>query len=60
LKHSFVVGDKDADMLLARMVGAKGIHVRTGQQETSAHANIAVGSLSDAVSAILTWKPAGA
>lgn len=60
LKHSFVVGDKDADMLLARMVGAKGIHVRTGQQEASAHADISVESLSEAVSAILARKPAGA
>lgn len=60
LKHSFVVGDKDADMLLARMVGAKGIHVRTGQQEASAHADISVESLSEAVSAILIRKPAGA
>lgn len=60
LKHSFVVGDKDADMLLARMAGAQGIHVQTGQQAASAHADISVGSLADAVSAILAREPARA
>lgn len=54
LKHSFVVGDKDADMVLAQMVGAKGVHVKTGQQEASAHADISVVSLGDAVTAILS------
>jgi heptosyltransferase-2 len=53
LKQSYVVGDKDADMMLARIAGARGIHVQTGQQETSPHADISVGSLSETVSAIL-------
>ncbi|MGC2061441.1 MAG: lipopolysaccharide heptosyltransferase II [Thermodesulfovibrionales bacterium] len=35
LKRSFVVGDKDSDMLLAASVGATGIHVRTGQEGQS-------------------------
>jgi len=35
LKQSFMVGDKDIDMLLAASVGATGIQVRTGQEEQS-------------------------
>jgi len=60
LKHSFVVGDKDADMLLAHMVGAYAVHVKTGQQEVSEHADISVGSLAEAVSAILRQETVGA
>ena len=53
LSRSYVVGDKDADMLLAQRVGARGILVQTGQQESSEHADRVVRSLSDAVGAIL-------
>lgn len=53
LSSSYVVGDKDADMLLARMVGARAILVQTGQQASSEHAHRIVQSLSDAVAAIL-------
>jgi heptosyltransferase-2 len=33
LKRSFVVGDKEMDMRLAKSVGAAGIHIMTGQEE---------------------------
>ncbi|MEJ2697905.1 MAG: lipopolysaccharide heptosyltransferase II [Candidatus Sulfobium sp.] len=38
LRKSFVVGDKDLDMQLARAVGAKGILVLTGEDNASPHA----------------------
>ena len=53
LKSSYVVGDKDADMLLARSVGAKGILVRTGKDAFSPHADSVVDDLSGAVAYIL-------
>lgn len=53
VSRSYVVGDKDADMLLANMVGAHAILVQTGQQESSEYADRAVKTLTDAVSAIL-------
>lgn len=56
LKRSFVVGDKDADMLLAKTVGARGILVRTGQQDVSAHADVIVDDLDAAIKYILKWK----
>jgi heptosyltransferase-2 len=52
LKHSYVVGDKDSDMLAARAVGAKSILVRTGKQQESAYADFAVSDLKDAVELI--------
>ena len=56
LKRSFVVGDKDADMLLAKAVGARGILVRTGLQNKSAHADAVVDDLDNAIKYILKWK----
>jgi heptosyltransferase-2 len=56
LKRSFVVGDKDADMLLAKAVGARGILVRTGLQNKSAHADAVVDDLNNAIKYILKWK----
>jgi len=53
LKKSFVVGDKDADMLLARSVGATGILVKTGQDKVSAHADFVVENLTEAVDFII-------
>ncbi len=53
LKRSFVVGDKDADMLLARAVGAKGILVRTGHQQESQYADAVAADLRNAVRIIL-------
>ena len=53
LKKSFVVGDKDADMLLARAVGATGILVRTGQDKVSTHADFVLENLAEAVDLIM-------
>lgn len=49
LKQSFVVGDKDIDMLLAASVGATGIHVRTGQEGNSAAADLNAADLREVV-----------
>ncbi len=56
IKRSFVVGDKDDDMILARSVGAKAILVKTGKAETSSHANSVAEGLSDAVETILAMS----
>lgn len=52
LKESFVIGDKDADMLLAKAVGAKGILVKTGKQQQSVYADYTVSNLKEAVALI--------
>lgn len=54
LKESFVVGDKDADMLLAKAVGAKGILVKTGKQQESDYADYVVKGIKEAVDLILS------
>jgi heptosyltransferase-2 len=54
LRKSFVVGDKDEDMILARTVGARGVLVRTGKVQSSAHADAVAGGLDDAVKIILS------
>ncbi len=54
LKGSFVVGDKDADMLLAKAVGARGILVRTGKQQESPHADFIAKDLREAADLIVT------
>ena len=53
LKKSFVVGDKDTDMVLARSVGATGILVNLGQVQSPAHADFVVRNLAEAVALIL-------
>jgi heptosyltransferase-2 len=53
LKRSFVVGDKEADMILARAVGAKGIFVKTGQDKESLSADYAARDLREAVDFII-------
>jgi heptosyltransferase-2 len=53
LKKSYVVGDKDADMMLAKAVGAKALFVKTGQQRDSAHADHVVKGLKEAVDLII-------
>ncbi|HXX81168.1 MAG TPA: HAD hydrolase-like protein, partial [Thermodesulfovibrionales bacterium] len=49
LRKSFVIGDKEADMILAKTVGAKSILVRTGQDKESAHADFVAENLRDAI-----------
>ncbi len=56
LKHSFVVGDNECDMVLARAVGAKAILVKTGKTVTSAYADAVVEGLGDAVRAIVSMS----
>jgi heptosyltransferase II len=56
LKKSFVIGDKDVDIKLARFVGAKSIHVKTGQHDECAGADASVDDLEAAVKYILRWK----
>jgi len=56
LQRSYVVGDKDDDMLLARAIGAKGILVTTGKQQDSEHADFVTPDLAGAVRWILTDK----
>jgi histidinol phosphatase-like enzyme len=53
LKRSFVVGDKEADMILAKAVGAKGIFVKTGQDKESLSADYKAKDLREAVNWIL-------
>ena len=53
LKRSFVVGDKDLDMLLARSVGATGILVNTGQESISPNADYTAEDLEAAVELII-------
>jgi lipopolysaccharide heptosyltransferase II len=52
LRKSFVVGDRDLDMRLARTVGAKGVLVMTGQDSASLHADFTARDLKDAVDII--------
>jgi len=49
LKKSYVVGDKETDMLLARAVGAKGVLVKTGQCKESFYADFVAEDLKRAV-----------
>ncbi len=53
LKKSYVIGDKEADMLLSRAVGAKGILVHTGEARESEYADFIAKDLKEAVDWIL-------
>lgn len=53
LKESYIVGDKEADMLLAKAVGAKAILVLTGQHKESSHADFTANDLKEAVALII-------
>jgi len=52
-KRSFIVGDKEIDMLLARAVGAKGVFVKTGQDKESTSADFKAKDLNEAMNWIL-------
>ncbi|MEJ2182244.1 MAG: HAD family hydrolase [Nitrospirota bacterium] len=54
LTRSYVVGDKEADMLLAKAVGAKGVLVLTGKQSGSPNAAFVARGLAEAVKYILS------
>lgn len=53
LRASYVVGDKEADLLLARSVGAKAILVKTGKEESSPYADFVAADLEAAAGFIL-------
>lgn len=53
LKTSYVIGDKEADMLLARAIGAKSILVLTGEARESEAADYTARDLGEAVKFIL-------
>ena len=49
-----MVGDKDADMILGRTIGARTILVRTGKQQDSLHADFVASGLKEAVEHIVS------
>ena len=53
LKRSYVIGDKELDMLLARAVGAKGVLVQTGEAKESADADYIAKDLAGVVDFIM-------
>jgi heptosyltransferase-2 len=53
LKESFIVGDKEADMLLAKAVGARGILVQSGELRESQDADFVAKDITAAVDWIL-------
>jgi heptosyltransferase-2 len=53
MKKSYIVGDKEADMLLAKAVGAKAVLVQTGKLQESPNADCTVKNLTEAVKWIL-------
>ena len=53
LKKSYVVGDKETDILLAKAVSAKGILVKTGKDKESPDADYEAKNLKDAVDFII-------
>ena len=54
LKKSYIVGDKEADMLLAKAVGAKAVLVLTGEARESDYADFVANGLAGAVKIILS------
>jgi len=54
LKQSYVIGDKELDMLIAKSAGAKGILVLTGQGAESSNADYVAKDLDEAVKWILS------
>ncbi|MFC1549349.1 lipopolysaccharide heptosyltransferase II [Nitrospirota bacterium] len=56
LRRSYMVGDKDADMLLGRTIGAYTILVTTGKQKTSPYADFIAKGLKEAVEHITSQE----
>jgi heptosyltransferase-2 len=56
LKKSYVIGDNEADLLLAKAVGAKAVLVRTGKLNGSQHADFTARDMKEAVRFILHEK----
>jgi len=56
LRRSYMVGDKDADMLLGRAIGARTILVTTGKQKSSPYADFRASDLKEAVEHIISQK----
>jgi len=54
LRRSYMVGDKDADMLLGRTIGAYTILVTTGKQKASPYADFTASGLDEAVKHIVS------
>jgi heptosyltransferase-2 len=52
-KKSYVVGDKESDMILAKAMGAKGIFVKTGHDKESFSADYEAKDLKEAVDFII-------
>lgn len=53
LKKSYVVGDKESDILLAKAVSSKGVLLSTDQEQSSSHADFISANLTEAVEWIL-------
>ena len=52
-RKSYIVGDKETDMLLARAVGAQGVFVKTGHDKESRNADYEAKDLKEAVDFII-------
>jgi len=57
-RRSYVVGDKESDMIFAHVVGAKGVLVKTGRLDDSSHADFVATGLQEAVDFIIEDKEA--
>jgi heptosyltransferase-2 len=53
LKRSFVVGDRESDMLLAKAVGARGVLIESERSDTSVQADFRAKGLAEAVDWII-------
>jgi len=53
-RKSFVLGDKDIDMLLAKAIGARGVLVLTGKERESQNADYIAKDLREAIDWIIT------
>jgi len=60
IKKSYIIGDKETDMLLAKASGAKGILVKTGEAKTSIYADFIAEGLKEAIGYIIKESINGA